>query len=295
MQRIRAWIISFFGFSRSETNGFLILLPLMAIIMFSAPVYRWWWAGRPLEQPNDQRLDSLIATWKWDKQDSASETPHSAVSFDPNTASLAALKNLGFSDKLSRQLTNYRTRGGKFRIKRDLGRLYGMDSSLMNKLYSYIDLPEKMISVKPFHNQRHTPPVQSTRFDLNMADTSQLISIYGIGPKLATRILKYRDRLNGFVSMNQLREVYGLDSVVIDQLKKRTFIRDDFRPRPINVNTADEKQLASLPYIKFRLANSIAAYRFQHGDFASVEELLKLALVDETLFQKIKPYLTIKD
>jgi DNA uptake protein ComE-like DNA-binding protein len=58
---------------------------------------------------------------------------------------------------------------------------------------------------------------------------------------------------------------------------------------------AEEKELSSLPYIKFHLAKSIAAYRFQHGPFASVEDLRELALMDEALFQKIKPYLTVKD
>src|SRR5260221_14764024 len=65
-----------------------------------------------------------------------------------------------------------------------------------------------------------------------------------------------------------LPEVYGLDSAVVSQLKKRTFIRDDFKPRQINVNAADEKEFRSLPYIPLHLAKSIAAYRFQHGDFA---------------------------
>ena len=95
--------------------------------------------------------------------------------------------------------------------------------------------------------------------------------------------------------MDQLAEVYGLDSAVINQLKKRTFIRDDFEPRQINVNAADEKELTSIPYIKFHLAKSIAAYRFQHGEFKSIEELKRIALMDDSIFEKIKPYLTVKD
>ena len=301
--RIRVWIRSFFGFSRSETNGFLILLPLMAALVFSSPVYRWWLGSRSVEIPeNTKILDSLVASWKWNKP--ADSVKESLFTFDPNTASLDDLKNLGFTDGLSHRIMNYRAKGGKFKIKRDLRKLYGMDSILMARLYSHIDLPEKINSTGTRHYPTYAkapvdrPVVSAVRlapFDLNLADTAQLIQLYGIGSKLSRRILTYRDRLGGFISQDQLTEVYGLDSVVINQLKKRTFIREDFRPRQINVNAADEKELRSLPYIKLHLAKSIAAYRFQHGDFASIEELRQIALMDASLFQKIKPYLTVKD
>ncbi len=294
--RIRVWIRSFFGFSRSETNAFLILLPLVAVLVLSAPVYRWWSGRRPVElQENSKLLDSLVASWKWDKPAGhvSKELPPLS-SFDPNTASLSDLKRLGFSDALSRRILNYRTKGGKFKVRRDLRKLYGMDSLLMTRLYPYIDLPEKIISA-PTKRFPVATSVLSTRFDLNLADTAQLIQLYGIGPRLSMRIIRYRDRLGGFISHEQLPEVYGLDSAVVSQLKKRTFIRDDFKPRQINVNAADEKEFRSLPYIPLHLAKSIAAYRFQHGDFATLEELRQIALMDESLFQKIKPYLTVKE
>jgi competence protein ComEA len=291
--RIRVWIRSFFGFSRSETNGFLILLPLMAAMVLSAPVYRWWLGSRPVEVPeNSKLLDSLVASWKWNKP-ADSITKESLFRFDPNTASLDDLKSLGFSERLSRRIMNYRAKGGKFKVKRDLRKLYGMDSILMARLYSHIDLPEKLNTTGIKHNPV-VSPARFARFDLNLADTAQLIQLYGIGPKLSLRILTYRDRLGGFISQDQLREVYGLDSVAINQLKNKTFIREDFRPRQINVNSADEKELRSLPYIKIHLAKSIAAYRFQHGAFASIEELEQIALMDASTFQKIKPYLTVK-
>ena len=68
MNRLKALIRSMFAFSRSETNGFLILLPLMALIIFSEPAYRYWFVRQPQDFSKDSiRLDSLIATWKWEK------------------------------------------------------------------------------------------------------------------------------------------------------------------------------------------------------------------------------------
>jgi DNA uptake protein ComE-like DNA-binding protein len=268
----------------------------MAGIIFSEPLYRWWYTGHSHPDLQDPRpLDSLIATWNWDNPyDSASKNPRPLFAFDPNTASLLDLKNLGLSEKLARRYIHYREKGGKFAIKRDLGKVYGMDSALIRKLYSFIKLPEKLIwPAKPHLTQ--TLRVASPPIDLNLADTAQLIKIYGIGPKRAMTLVKYRDRLGGFTSLDQLAEVYVLDSVVIAQLKKKVFIREGFTPRQINLNTASEKELSALPYIKVQLAKTITAYRFQHGKFDSLDQLTHLATIDKTLFQKIKPYLTVKD
>ncbi len=298
INRIRSRIKSYFGFSRTETNAFLILLPLMVVLLFSEPVYRWWFIRHPAcEAQGNIKLDSLVSTWQWDKPaDTAVLSSSRPFAFDPNTASQEDLSNLGISEILVKRIVNYRTKGGKFRIKSDLSRIYGMDSTSFLRLYPFINLPDKrtLSTITP-------PPIRSNRaiaaepFDLNTADTVQLIRIYGIGPKLSMRITAYRDRLGGFISMDQLSEVYGLDSTVINTIKKRSFISADFQPRMININEADQKKLSSLPYIKFNLAKSITAYRFQHGEFKSVDELKGLALMDSSIFKKIKPYLTVKD
>ena len=297
MNRLRAWIRSFFGFSRTETNAFLIMLPLMATLSFSAPTYRWWLVNHSADQIADNaKLDSLVASWKWENPDNQPvKTRPSLFNFNPNTSKLEDLKKLGLSERLSQRIIHYRANGGKFKIKHDLSKIYGMDSSTFAELYPFINLPEKIDSRAPLLRAtlpKHIPP---EKFDINTADTSQLIKINGIGSKLSLRITAYRNRLGGFVSMDQLHEVYGLDSAVIHRLIKQSFIRDDFRPRQININTSDEKQLSSLPYIRFALAKSITVYRFQHGEFNSVVALRKIVQIDEPAFQKIKPYITVKD
>jgi DNA uptake protein ComE-like DNA-binding protein len=296
MVRIRLWIRSFFGFSRSETNAFLILLPLMTILVFSAPAYRWWHFRNPSQTvSDDSKLDSMLATWNWEK----SFTPlpvktDSLFSFDPNLATGADFTRLGFSSPLAKRILHYRARGGKFRIRKDLARIYGMDSVLYHTLYPYILLPEKRTpaTVAFAPTQKFVAP---SPFDLNLADTSQLIRIRGIGPKLSLRIIAYRERLGGFVSLHQVEEVYGLDTAVIHQLQQKAFVAEGYQPKLIHINTADEKTLASLPYLRFRLAKAIVAYRFQHGAFRAAEDLKELHLVDDLTFQKIKPYISVKE
>lgn len=107
------------------------------------------------------------------------------------------------------------------------------------------------------------------------------------------RIIKYRDRLGGFISTDQLTEVYGLDTAVIHELKKKSFVTENFEPKTIKINTATEKELAAHPYVKYPMAKAIAAYRFQHGSFQSIDDLTKIAIIDLPTFKKIKPYLSL--
>jgi competence ComEA-like helix-hairpin-helix protein len=66
-----------------------------------------------------------------------------------------------------------------------------------------------------------------------------------------------------------------------------------FVPRQIQLNTVTEKELAAHPYISYKLAAAVVAYRFQHGNFTSIEDLVNLKLLTERDFQRIKPYITI--
>ncbi|MCA6380215.1 MAG: helix-hairpin-helix domain-containing protein [Cytophagales bacterium] len=270
----------------------------MVLLIFSEPAYRYWFTNQELSFSKDSlRLDSLVAKWQWEKADSNPESVDRPLfRFNPNTASRDSLLQLGFSPSLARRIVNYRTKGGVFKIKSDLLKMYGADTLLFQKLYSFIDLPliaEK--KRKEFFKDSFPmrPIVATTKLDLNLADTAQLIKVYGIGPKFSLRIVEYRERLGGFVSMDQLNEVYRLDTTAVGRLKKKFFVLPDYHPRQIRLNTATEKELAAHPYISYKLAAAVVAYRFQHGYFASIEDLVNLKLVTEKDFQRIKPYITI--
>ena len=267
----------------------------MVVLIFSEPAYRYWFVRQPHEFTKEKdELDSLIKTWKWEEQDSAVDkiSARRLFLFNPNVTSREEFVELGFSNALTNRIINYRMKGGKFLVKKDLMKIYGMDSAVYKKLFLFIDLPEKIENenvVKSFERKEKSITV---KFDLNTADTSQLIKIYGIGPKLSQRIVIYRNKLGGFISLEQLKEVYGLDSAVIHELFKKSFIEEDFKPGLININTATEKELGDHPYIKYKLAKAITAYRFQHGAYRTVDDLKKIALMDDAKFQKIKPYLS---
>jgi competence protein ComEA len=303
MERLRQLIRNWLGFSRTEVNGFLILLPLMILLVFSEPLYRYWLSNQPRDFSQEQKkLDSLVAIWDKKKPSSAliAKAPEkkSFKHFDPNKISVNGLKDLGFSDNLSKRIAHYREKGGVFRIKGDLLKIYGVDSTFYHQLYPYILLPDRIeksnsgreiVSGKGYENKA------VEKFDLNTADTAILKTIYGIGPSLAMRIVKFRTGLGGFVNFEQISEVYGLDSLVVKKLRDRSFIAKDFEPVRININNADEKTLSSHPYISKSVAKAIVSYRYQHGNFTDVNDLKKLFTTTPLNAEKLIPYVTVED
>jgi len=298
MNRIKAWLRAFFGLSRRETRAFLILLPLVLISIYFIPAYHHYKANQKHDFSREtKQLDSLLAYWKWEKKkDSATQIAEFTLfTFNPNTATREELIQLGFPTYLASRFDNYRSKNGRFTIKSDLLKIYGMDSTLYNQIYSYIDLPTE----RPSNKTKEKAPKEIAtvkvieRFDVNLADTTQLVRNYRIGTKPSQRIIKYRNQLGGFISLDQLKEVYGLDTVVIKELKQYTFIAENFQPAKISINSVTEKELAAHPYIKYPLAKAIATYRFQHGNFTAVEDLKKIANVNGAFYDRIKPYLSL--
>jgi len=233
MTRIKALIRFLFGFSRTETNAFLILLPLMLIVIVSEPVYQTYFMSNNPDDFADQKvLDSIVATW---------ETPK---------------KN--------------RT-----------------DSTLR------IPYKKKKFTYPRFVKSKPKVRFQFQKFDLNLADTTQLKTIYGIGPVIARRIITYRTNLGGFISTDQLYEVWGLDSTVVGRLTAKCVIVPGFMPNQLAINRCSEQELARHPYLRTKLARAIVNYRFQHGNFASVDDLKKIEIVDEKVFLRIERYITL--
>ena len=129
--------------------------------------------------------------------------------------------------------------------------------------------------------------------DINSADTALLMKLPKMTSYCARMIVGYRKKLGGYYSPKQLHEVWGMDSAMFIALSGKV-CADTTSIRKIDINTADVKQLAYHPYIKYYLAKAIVNYRDQHGRFASLAALHKMAAIDDSTYNKIVPYLTIR-
>lgn len=309
MNLLKRWVKDFFGLSNSQVNGFIVLLPLLALVLVSEPLWHWYVSRQPVDYSASRALlDSITAQWEISPQDEMDENIYDTTAlspavvrlftFNPNLATVQELRTLGFSRAISLRIVHYVQKGGTFKIKQDLLKIYGLDTTLYNKLYSFVDLPEtKEVATKnsEYLARTFSRSGLAPRFDLNVADTIQLKSIFGIGDRLSARIVNYRRVLGGFVISDQVREVYGLDSAVVERLLGASFINDGFQPVRININKADEATLAAHPYIRKTAASAIVTYRFQHGEFTGLDDLRKIHALDIKTIQKIAPYLTIDD
>jgi DNA uptake protein ComE-like DNA-binding protein len=129
---------------------------------------------------------------------------------------------------------------------------------------------------------------------MNLSDTADWAALPGIGPVLSRRIVVYRNRLGGFVQVDQLMEVYGISPVLFDELKPYLSI-DTLSLRTINVNKASLSRLRNHPYLDYYKAKAIVDGRRNKKYFNQIDELLNLDGFDTTGWYKMRYYLSVTD
>jgi competence ComEA-like helix-hairpin-helix protein len=205
----------------------------------------------------------------------------SLFKFDPNIVNEYELTKLGFSKKQAIVFLNYRNKGGKFYKPEDVKKIYAVTEKLYRKIESYIDIEnvtKQVVAAEEFS------------IEINSATPEEFKKIKGIGEKISLRIVKYRERLGGFYSVNHLAEVYGVEQELIDNNKKH-FIIDKSKIKKININRVTIKEFYSHPYISFNDARKIVNFKEVHGLFTTVNEIRTNDLVKEEVYSKIVHYL----
>lgn len=159
--------------------------------------------------------------------------------FDPNSVSVDELQDLGLSERQAEVIQNYREKGGKFRKKEDFAKMYVVSEALFARLEPYINIP---------------------KVELNGADSAALVSLYGIGPYFAKKILAYRERLGGFYSVEQLMEVDGMNQERFDGLKEYIVV-DSLKIKCFPIWILPQDSIAKHPYIGAYAAKGIVRFR----------------------------------
>lgn len=203
------------------------------------------------------------------------EPKYQRFHFDPNTLPEDSLALLGIPEKTIKSMTNFLSKGGRFRSKEDVQKIYNFPPLLYESLAPWIRIPTAP-----------KPQQKVIAMDLNLADSTDLVTLKGIGKTFASRIIRYRTALGGFHSLEQLNEIYGLKPETIAQITP--FLKIKAPVRKIKINEVEELKH---PYLRSYQAKAILAYRNQHGDFKTYEELKNIDALDEETLAKLLPYL----
>ncbi|MHA8066768.1 ComEA family DNA-binding protein [Aquirufa sp. ROCK2-A2] len=141
----------------------------------------------------------------------------------------------------------------------------------------------------PTNGKKNDLKTSMQRLDINTADSLAWIALPGIGPAFAKRILAYREKLGGFYAVNQLKEVYGLDSVWVNNQIKNLHTGQGIY-RKLSLQKTEWKDFRH-PYLPYAQAKIFLTYRRQHPEIATFQDLDKIQLIDKTIWNKLKPYL----
>lgn len=218
--------------------------------------------------------------------------------FDPNSLDIDGWKKLGFTEKQAAGIIKYKDKGGRFRKKEDLKKLYVVNEEIYKLLEPFIGINETREEQSQKTEAGSKPSYSSNnntvkyQVELNSADSTELVKVYGIGPATARRILRYREKLGGFISPEQLKDVAGIDSARYEMIKEGVFA-DAEVVRKIEINKLSITELRQHPYIDYYIAKAIVDRRIRKGTFTSPDELGEIPLIYDALFRKLRPYISI--
>ena len=257
--------------------------------------------------------------------DPADELPERHVErfrFDPNTADSTQLLRLGLQRWQVRNIYRYRAKGGVFREKTDFARVYGLTAGQYKELEPYIQIspdyrpaaevygarrpaggagydraPSERGAPEGERREREEYPRDMLRYpvklkagehvDVNRADTTQLKKIPGIGSYFARSVVRYRERLGGFYSADQLLEIEGFPTEALEYVSVSAA-----GVRKLNLNRLSVAELRRHPYVNFYQAKAIADYRRLKGNLHSLDDLSLLPEFPPHLLERLAPYVT---
>ena len=308
--------------------GLLILVILAGVTLFC--LHRF----QPTTDPSLQLSDSTLTAFTQHQslQDSLRKAqrkkqyPRDTIAlhlqpFDPNTADSSTLVHLGLKPWQASNMLKYRAKNGRYRQAEDLKKLYGMTDSLYQTLLPYIQIDTLSIrlfrdslyraqrpQVSPIHADsdtlaqdtmpRYISPKRDTVLNLRTADTTELKLIRGIGAYRAQQIVRYREQLGGFASVEQLREVKALQPLLADSLTADSlfmhFVLDSVITNPLRINSTRPESLQRHPYLSFEQAKAIYELRRRKIRLKSIDQLRDLDCLTEADLLRLQPYLSFE-
>jgi DNA uptake protein ComE-like DNA-binding protein len=269
----------YFKFTKSQRTGVLFLLAI--IVMLQLAYFFVNIDSIEKESPEKQKWLSVQS-----EIDSLNRSREKVVakiySFNPNFITDYKGYRLGMSVLEIDRLLAFRKEGKYVNSAKEFQVVTKVPDSLLSAIAPYFKFPDwvkNKDSYKEKGGYEQKSFVEKRKIvltDINKATQEDLIKIYGVGEVISLRILKLKEGLGEFVSMEQMKDVWGLSPEVIVNLNTHFKVFAYPNIRKIDINNASVKEIAQFPYFRYALAKEIVTYRSMNGNINNIEDLTKI-------------------
>ena len=272
-------ISGYFIFSREQRKGVFVLCGI--IIVLQILYFFVNFSALAKEFPEKQKWLSLQSQIDSMKIVGKKELPKIYL-FNPNFITDYKGYKLGMSVQEIDRLLAFRKENKYVNSAKEFQNVTQVSDSLLNAIAPLFKFPDWVNNNKQFKsygrysNKAFTKKEKIVFIDINKATKENLINIYGIGEAISIRILKQKENLGGFVSMEQMKDVWGLSPEVIANLNTHFKVSVIPNFKKIDINNASLKELSQFSYFRFPLAKEIVTFRSMHGDIKNIEDLTKI-------------------
>lgn len=224
---------SLFYFTKRDRNAVLVLLVLISGIIL-LPKFFPKAAIKPVVDITLQKqIDSIVAYQQnepktysggYAKAYSAETTvtPLKPFLFDPNTLPEEGWLKMGLRPRTVEILMNYRNKGGRFLKPEDLRKIYSLRSEEAEVLIPFVRISGNTAgqyeTEKRYQETTQRKKTYSV-IDINTATEEEWKALPGIGDVLSKRIVKFRNSIGGFATIDDVKRTYGLSDSTFDLIK----------------------------------------------------------------------------
>lgn len=268
----------YLSYKRDERIALLFLVFLMVVAQL---VYRFADFSSVIKSSDEETEWLALQTEIDSLKKNSSINGYKMYPFNPNFISDYKGYKLGMSVAEIDRLLQYRNAGKFVNSPEEFQKVTKVSNLLLKKIAPYFKFPEwvnkKNDKIVFTHKEENSIKKEKIVVqDINQASKEDLMKVYGIGEVISDRILKNRAALGGFVSMDQIHDIWGLSPDVVAELLKRFEVFKIPSITKTDVNAASTKELLKIPYLRYAIAREIITYRSMHGEIKSVDDLLKI-------------------
>jgi len=272
-------IKTFFRFTSQQRTGIFLLLLIIVGLQIAFHFFEIKIKDdSSLEKQQWLSLQAEIDTLKTEKEN----FKPTIYPFNPNFITDFKGYKLGMSTAEIDRLLAFRKTNQYVNSAEEFQALTKVSDSLLAVISPYFKFPDwvknkkKYKTFEKFGDKAYAKKEKITIIDINFASQEELIKVYGIGPGLSERILKQKEILGGFVSMEQMNDVWGLSPEVVEKLNERFKVGAIPNVKKVKINDASAKELQLFPYFRYPLNKEIVTYRSMNNGIKNADDLMKI-------------------